>query len=72
MFINILLIVLNVLAKNDDFKYCSFNIKHFYQNIIHEGENEVQKENTHIDTGYFSRKHRQRLCGRCKRYTSGQ
>ena len=27
--------VLNVLFKNNCFKDCSFNIKHFYQNIIH-------------------------------------
>ena len=38
MFIDILLIVLNVLFKNNCFKDCSFIIKHFYQNIIHERE----------------------------------
>ena len=38
MFNDILLIVLNVLDKNNYFKDCSYNIKHFYKNIIHEGE----------------------------------
>ena len=34
MFNDILLIVLNVLAKNNGFKDCSYNIKHFYQIIL--------------------------------------
>ena len=62
MFNDILLIVLNVLFKNNCFKNCSFNIKHFYKNIIHEGENEIQKNHAYTDHCYFPRKHCRCLC----------
>ena len=61
MFNDILLIVLNVLDKNDSFKYCSYTIKHFYKNIIHEGENGFQKNHAYTYYGYFSCKHCRRM-----------